>query len=426
MQAIHLSIALTSFFLIFKYAPFKLIEKVFLASGYFFLFEYCVISRNYAIAVLFIILICISLKRSPRRTILDGFLLLALCNTNLYGALIAAMFSFHILLSMMEKRNDRVYLLQSIIPLGFTAIGFLLLYFQIKPATLVQYNEYYKWKGGFNTDHVLETVAKLFDVYFPIPSLNVADSFGKNVIEDFLFLKTVIVIAALAFISVGLKKNKSLLSMYLAGTAGILGVLYFNEHTSLRHEGFLFILLVIVMWLFRNEDNPDRTLEKRASKIFLFILAVQSLGGLIAISKDIAFPFSNLYDAGQFAMKQGYDRTDISGIPDYVVSPLTAFIHKPVYVTETGNQIKFVSWNDERKEDNEALSALFARADSIIRSGKLKTIIVMNQALIDTMHQLLFNVPVTDSMQLTLVKRFDKPSMIGDEKYYFYEMTKRN
>ncbi len=425
MQGIHLCIAISTVYLIFRYAPFRTIEKVLLVSGYFFMYEYCIISRNYAISVLIIIILCITFQRNRPTGIVQGLLLFALCNTNLYGAFIAGVFFLYILIEIYENRSNSKYLVKSLMPAAIIAIGFLLLYFQVKPASEMQYNEYYKWNRGFTMDHVLDTIAKLCDVYFPVPTLQVAGSFGKNIITGASFIKSIIAIACVVIASFSLKKNKPLLIAYLAGTIAILGVLYFNTHTSLRHEGFLFLLLVVVMWLFRGMLQSTNNSDTITKKLFLFILVFQFIGGMVAIGKEIAYPFSNLEDAGRFAVKNEYEKADISGIPDYIISPFTAFTHKPVYAAETGTQITFIKWDDERKEDNSSLIQIFSRADSLVKNGMPKAVIVLNLGMVDSLQNPIDGFPINDTTEVTFVKKFDKPSLVADEKYFFYEVTRK-
>ena len=54
MQVFHLLIAATTVFLFTRYAPFHWIHKFLFAFGYFALYEYAIIARNYALGLLLI------------------------------------------------------------------------------------------------------------------------------------------------------------------------------------------------------------------------------------------------------------------------------------------------------------------------------------------------------------------------------------
>ena len=58
----HLIISTSTAFLILKYAPFSKLIRVLIIFSYFFFFEYSILSRNYAIGILSIIVFCILYK----------------------------------------------------------------------------------------------------------------------------------------------------------------------------------------------------------------------------------------------------------------------------------------------------------------------------------------------------------------------------
>jgi len=425
IQVVHLSIAVLSVFLIFRFSPFSLTEKILLASGYFFLYEYCIVSRNYAISIPLIICICILIRRNQMKGWILGILLFVLCQTNLYGGLIAGIISFYLLVKGYENRTNKKILLQISIAVLMCGTGLILLYFQIKPATLMEYNDYYNWKGGFDVNRMIETGAEGFDVYFPVPSLEVKASFGKNLFAGFPFFRLMIFIVAFGIIAWNLRKDKSLFLMYVCGTVGLLLVLYFNLHTSLRHEGFLYILFFITCWLWKGTSSNEKAGSFSFSKkILLTIFIVQSAGGIIASAKDVLYPFSNIEDAGRYAVKQDYAHSSVGGMADYIVSPISAYTRKPIYMPETKNERMFIVWNDERKESDSTLITLLSWADSLLTKGEKKTVIVLGDGLRNNDNTFITNGLINDSTQITLMRRFDKATMVEDETYFFYEITR--
>ena len=73
VQIIHILIAGMSAFIILFYSPFPLLTRILMPFGYFFLFEYAIISRNYAVGVLLTLCICIVLYRNFRYKIVLYF-----------------------------------------------------------------------------------------------------------------------------------------------------------------------------------------------------------------------------------------------------------------------------------------------------------------------------------------------------------------
>src|SRR6185503_14787340 len=104
VQAVHLIIASLSVFLILFFSPFPLSTRVLIPFGYFFLFEYAVLSRNYAIGVLLAICICLLIRKKFRyKLILYYVLLFLLSNTHLLAILLAGSLHLYFLLFLNEQ-----------------------------------------------------------------------------------------------------------------------------------------------------------------------------------------------------------------------------------------------------------------------------------------------------------------------------------
>ena len=91
MQVVHwlISVATLSIFII--YAPFNTLQKVLFSFGYFPLYEYSLISRNYAFGILSIFLFCtcFQIRSRHRNYVTLAFILAFMANTNAYCLLIS-------------------------------------------------------------------------------------------------------------------------------------------------------------------------------------------------------------------------------------------------------------------------------------------------------------------------------------------------
>ena len=89
MQILHVAIAGASALLLFRFAPFPWVVKIPLMLGYYFVYEWAVIARNYGVSVLILFAFCALYAQRWRRFPMLGVLLFLLCHTNVYGVLIA-------------------------------------------------------------------------------------------------------------------------------------------------------------------------------------------------------------------------------------------------------------------------------------------------------------------------------------------------
>ena len=67
MQVFHLGLGVAAIFVLCRYAPFTRWQKGYLAFGYFFFYEYLIVSRNYALGVLALVAFCAIRAKWPDR-----------------------------------------------------------------------------------------------------------------------------------------------------------------------------------------------------------------------------------------------------------------------------------------------------------------------------------------------------------------------
>ncbi|GAI09525.1 unnamed protein product, partial [marine sediment metagenome] len=92
MKVVHLAISTVSIFLILKYAPFNKIIRAMIVFGYFLFYEYSIISRNYALGILFIVIFCILYKNKYRNILTLGIVLFLMGQGSILSFLISIAF----------------------------------------------------------------------------------------------------------------------------------------------------------------------------------------------------------------------------------------------------------------------------------------------------------------------------------------------
>ena len=89
MQVFHLGLGVAAIFVICRYAPFTRWQKGCLAFGYFFFYEYLIVSRNYVLGVLALVSFCAIRAKWPNRMLTCAVVLAIMINTSAFGAIIA-------------------------------------------------------------------------------------------------------------------------------------------------------------------------------------------------------------------------------------------------------------------------------------------------------------------------------------------------
>ena len=89
MQMFHLLITGVAVYLFVRYAPFNWFQKLLFCFGYFVLYEYAIVARNYALGLLLITVFCVLFKERYKRFIWVGCVLFLLAHTSVHALIIA-------------------------------------------------------------------------------------------------------------------------------------------------------------------------------------------------------------------------------------------------------------------------------------------------------------------------------------------------
>ena len=84
MQVIHLMITTGIIYIFLRYAPFNIVFKLLVIFGYYFLFEYNLISRNYSLWILFLFICCFLSRDIEKNLFPICELIILMCNTHLF------------------------------------------------------------------------------------------------------------------------------------------------------------------------------------------------------------------------------------------------------------------------------------------------------------------------------------------------------
>jgi hypothetical protein len=345
MQAAQLIIAGLAVFLVLFFSSFPIITRILLPFGYFFLFEYGVLSRNYAIGVLFALCICLILhKNFNGKLILYYCLLFLLSNTHLIALLLAFSLHFYfILLSIEQKKKTSTIFLHIL----FGALVLLPSLYFIFPPSDSQLNTDF-WLSKLDIKVMVDLIQLPLRAFIPIPALwnynfwntqFLLELQSKYSIVKIITVSVLIVLAAMIFMV--LKDNKKSLILFLTNLIVSLIVSVFFLLGAQRYVGFIFIGFVVSYWLYCIETPISRK-NKRLVNILLF---VQLIGGLFAVTQDIRFPFSNAYRVKELLKEIPPNKKIVT---DYwALNTLTAFTDKPYYVLELHKEMSFLMWNAE-------------------------------------------------------------------------------
>jgi hypothetical protein len=348
MQVLHLGIAAAAVFLFARNAPFSRRARALFAFGYFPLFEYGVISRSYSLGLLLVLAFASLYPRRLSRGYLPlGIVLALLANANAYGWLLASVLAGGLVIEALTHLEVRQALRarDARIALGLWGAGAALGVLQMLPPE----------DGGFagraalgwDPGKLLLTLASAAQAYFPLPNVG-----GDAVWSSLLLwrlppaLSALLGMAAVVGLAVRLSRSRVALVAYLAGTLALLVFTYAFYFGWLRHHGHHFILAIACLWLARRDEATASTnpAPRRDLPLVLW-LTLHLIAGLTLWGLDLALPFSN---AQAVARMVADAPLPVAASPDYLGTPVSAYLGRPLYYLETRRPGTFVVWNAER------------------------------------------------------------------------------
>lgn len=362
MQVLHGLLAAISVGVLWRYAPFPPWKKVLLAFGYFFFYEYAVISRNYAQGVLLLLLFLAAYRPSPDKPYaLLAVLLALLCQTSIYGLLLALSLVGLLAFELWWHRPPRDFFSKQ--GLRLTVSGFLVLaaalaalYTMKPPADFRLPYGGAQYLGGLDLARLPGTFAQLWRSYLPVPLLHY-QFWETNVLRS-EGLAGLLSLWLLGVLLLGFLKKPLALYLYVTGTGVLLAFMHLIYTVSLRHAGHLYLLMVACMWLAALQpthiwkrpfwERLGRWGERHCARVVAAILAAQVLAAGMASWFDWHYPFSASRQAAAYIRKNGLEDRLLAGDVDFAISPLAAYLDRKLYYFASHRFGSFIVWNDRR------------------------------------------------------------------------------
>jgi hypothetical protein len=344
IQILHWAIASGVAFLVLFRSPLPLPARLLVPFGYYFVFEYAILSRNYAIGVLLGCGICVLLGMKDREGTFPYYLLLfAMSNTHLLAAVLAGSLHLCVLLRMYQRGRTPGVLFRHAL------LGALVLlpsaYFIFPPADSALNAA--SWRAKWSAQQVLAFGQAPLRSFLPVPAWWNHNFWNTQVLLEarnsfpvFRLVNRLVVVLVLGAACFVLWKKKPSLLLFGAnfGVSFVIAALAFPLGTA-RYSGFLYIGFILALWLACAEVALSRG---RAFLVHLLLL-VQVGAGLFAAWKDVREPFSNLFRVVELVREVPPDSRLVT---DYwTMNAYSAFVDKPIYCVDMRRELSFILWD---------------------------------------------------------------------------------
>ncbi|HEX2056277.1 MAG TPA: hypothetical protein VHF07_07275, partial [Nitrospiraceae bacterium] len=359
MQIFHLTIGVATVFVICRFAPFTRWQKGCLACGYFFFYEYLILSRNYALGVLGLVCFCAIRAKWPERVLSCAVCLAVMINTSAFGAIIALACGGWLVLESF-RGSSRVSLISHAGVVLILAVGMAVAMMQTAPP-LDNSPRMQGWSAAVLVEPVERTVSSIWKAYVPLP-VSLPHFWNTNLLDQAPAfelggvavraeaIQAILSVALFTAAALMLRRTPSVMVLYLIATGGLLLFMHFKVNHGVRHAGHLFLVFLACLWLsFSQQQVSMRIAGKSAITIGVTLMfAVHGLAGTLAAATDLALPFSAGKETAEFLERHGYGDAPMVGSKYFIVSTVANYLDRPMYYAESGRFGTFSRWKGPR------------------------------------------------------------------------------
>jgi hypothetical protein len=375
MQAVNLVIVGAGAYVLGRWAPFRATERVLLVLGYYFFYEYAVISRHYATGVLLTGLACAAARRPS--VIGLGVVLGLLCQTTVYGYIVAFAVAAGFLLERWRHRHEttpisrRDALVGTALALTGAVAGLLQLI--PEPGTTFAVG----WRFGWYPARALATLQMPWHAFFPLPRLQL-EFWNSDLLAPWPLWQAMAGAAALALAMIILWPRKLALAVFGIGGLGILLFGYVKFIGALRHHGHLWLLFVAALWL-AGELGSEQSQRTYRERLLLALLVLHCAAMVFASWMDLRHPFSNGARTAELIRLNGLDRYPLLGYREPPAATVSLALNQPMYAPSRDVFSTHQEWVPLQRDLS--LVELRCAARQLARRKGRDIILVMNSEL---------------------------------------------
>lgn len=362
LQVFHGCIAASfAFVLLFK-SPFKLWQNTALLFGYFFFYEYAVISRCYAFGVLFVMLFAVNYTKNKSLTMAGAGLLFLFSNTSVYALMIT--FALTLFLLFNEWKTEKLNL-KSMIFLCWKRYGLILSGIAVSAWQIMPHPDnsfpLHQVTWPFDDYRFFAGITQFFSAFVPICRFKDPHFWNTNfMMNDLGLVHWALVLAVFIVVTLPFIKHRSVLFLWIFGVFLILFFQYYTGFRFARYYGHLFVFWVICYWLIIGNFTNDQKLYNWQKFIVFLVLFIQVIGGISMYSADYRLKFSRGKDASNYIKSAGLQDAHFIGTTDFSMSPISGEIDRPVFYMEQMAFGTYTRWDKNRQNSFDSVDIVSA------------------------------------------------------------------
>ena len=350
MQLLHIVIATAAVCVFVRKAPFSLLFKVLFIFGYFMIYEYDLISRNYILGLLFLFLACSFFDDRNKKLPLICLCLAVASNIHVMFSIPAFALFLTLMAERIQKRNvlePKLLVGAAIFTVGTGAVLLQFLYTEsswlLDPIGKMPF-----------LDRVGKGYISLFKGLFPIPDFRTHYFWNSNLIVN-LSKPFAGILAFFAYFLPLLLffKNRKMLFFVYSALAGLQIFFFVTQRDSMRFYGMTYMIIVMALWIehYYTAENyafknwlATRKLTSFKKPFIWAILIIHLCVGFYAWTTDYIYPFTSAKETVAFLKAKKLDSREIVTVTcDGTI--ISAYLGRKIWFLCEGGYHSFCQWN---------------------------------------------------------------------------------
>jgi hypothetical protein len=403
MQLLHLALASATVYVVGRWAPFDRLAKALLVGGFFFAYEYAVISRSYVLGALTLFALCALYPRWAERPLAVAALLALLANSSVYGLLAAGAVCTAFAVDLASRPAARARIaarrasLAGAVLLVAAAMAWSI-YSMVPPVGAPFVGDATRPGPGpwVSRWRALATTGAPWRALVPEGTRVLTALWGDAPpigTRAHLLLEAGLGAGMLAGAVLVLRRRTVPVALFASGTAAILLLSYFRFAGSARHEGHIYLLFVAALWVagrmpdvetagarqVPSRDGAAAPWRRRASAWFVgAVVVAQAAAGALALGRDFVAPFSTARATAEFITARGWrDRLIIASARSEATA-VAGYLDRPVYSPEEGRRMTYARWDIRWPGPDRARRLLIAALDSLVTPAAPEAVVVLS------------------------------------------------
>lgn len=426
-KGVLVSIAALGIWEFTRRAPFSIPQKILFAFGYFPLYEYGTILRNYGIILTTSIFATSIIASQAMNPLVFGVCLAAMPHTNAFGVVMCPAFGLAYLYELYRRGQLTAPFFRrpaTVAGLAIAIVGYLL---AAIPTAITAFAapEWAKAAGTGGSARIDSHFNRFMDsLFFPARGFLPIPLFGtwnSHFLDPWPWAQLLVGAVMLAAALIIISRNRTAMVLFGFGLMGLWTLFSVSPWTAMRYHGHFFVLLILALWLAERPGQTSRAddtvagavgwLRRQSMPLLTALLVVHAVVGATFTLQEQLVPFSGSREAANIICENEPADVLVIGDIDAWMTSLSGCLGRPIYIASRREFGSFVKIDPIRRWAPLEPDELAAVIQERLAAEQRDVVLVTNYPV---------SMPADFGMPLGVVDR-----SITDERYFIFRIRYR-